>query len=472
MSKTRIDRRHFLRGAAGMVIALPLLEAMGCKSDSASGEPTDLGPPDQAPAAAQGTAKRFIATFIPNGVLASQWFAPDQPGMPRETPLSAALVGSNLQPLVDQDLLKHLILFRGLSYTAIQRGNQNKVHHGGMFTLLTGRDVITTGNDIAAGGPSLDQHVAASIGRSTKVRSLAMSGTGGMVISWRGAQDALPTNGNPIDVFRQLFGDPNADPQKLMQQLVRRQSILDQIKPDLTALSQKVSQADRHRVESHLDSIRDLEARIGIMGRCAPPADPRFRTGFPGLSMMQDWMQIMIDLTVLAMQCDLTRVATLFTHRSGGGCCYYPWLSGLSDNPNNNPMVYSANEHHELSHLPANVSAPEKLNTLKRWHLTQLAYLIKKLRDTPDGAGSLLDTTLVLQGSDHGEGHTHSWTDIPFILAGSAGGAFRTGRYLDLRSGGGLSHNRLLLAIMNALGIPGNGFGAEPDRQDGALDLT
>lgn len=471
MNRSFINRRHFLRGAAGVAIALPLLEVMGCKSDAVNEAPADLAPPDLTPATVQGTAKRFFATFIPNGVLASQWFPPDAADGAAEKPLVAAELGPNLQPLADQDLLKEILLFRGLNYTAIQRGMQGKVHHGGMFTMLTGRDVITTGNDIAAGGTSLDQLAAASLGRSTKVRSLVMSGTGGMVISWRGAKDALPTNGNPVDVFRQLFGDPSLDPKVLMQQLARRQSILDQVKPSLSALAQKASSSDRARIESHLESIRDLELRIGVMGTCTPPTDPRFRTTFPGLSALQDWMQIMIDLTVLAMQCDLTRVATLFTHRSGGGCCYYPWLPGLSDNPNNNQMVYFANEHHELSHLPQNVNAQDKLNTLKRWHLQQLAYLIKKLRDTPDGNQRLLDTTIVLQGSDHGEGHTHSWTDIPFVLAGSAGGRFRTGRYLDLRKSGGASHNRLLLAIKDALGLPGNDFGDEMDRADGPLSL-
>lgn len=471
MSKTSINRRHFLRGAAGAVIALPLLEAMGCKSDTTSQSPEDLASPDLAPAA-QGTAKRFIATFIPNGVLASQWFPPDQANSAADRPLLAAEIGTNLQPLADQDLLKNIILFRGMNYTSILRGSKDKVHHGGMFTMLTGRDVITTGNDIAAGGPSLDQYVAARIGRGTKVSSLVISATGGMVISWRGAKDALVTDNHPVTVFRKLFGDPNLDPNVLAAQLARRQSILDQVKPSLVALAQKVSAADRARVENHLDSIRDLEQRIGVMGTCTPPADPRFRSTFPGLSALQDWMQIMVDLTVLAMQCDLTRVATLFTHRSGGGCCYYPWLPGLSDNPNNNMMVYYANEHHELSHLPQNVNAPDKLNMLKRWHLTQLAYLLKKLRDTPDGNQTLLDTTVVLQGSDHGEGHTHSWKDIPFVLAGTGGGRFRTGRYLDLRKGSGVSHNRLLLSIKNALGVPGNDFGDEMDQADGPLDLS
>jgi hypothetical protein len=112
------------------------------------------------------------------------------------------------------------------------------------------------------------------------------------------------------------------------------------------------------------------------------------------------------------------------------------------------------NEHHEMSH--DDVRQRDKLKTIATWYMEQTAYLVSKLKETRDGVGTLFDGTVIFQGSECADGPEHTKTNMPYFLVGSAGGAFKTGRFLQYS---GVSHNDLLVSLLNAFDIAETTFG-------------
>lgn len=452
MART-ISRRQLLRGTAGALIGLPLLQAMGCQRAT----PTTRGPAEKGAAALSGAPRRFIGILVPNGVVPADWFPT---GSERQFTL-----GRNTQSL--QPYKDDVILFKGVHNQAV-RLDPGENHWQGTFSLLTGRPMAGgMKGPFSATGISLDQHIAAQVGGGTRLGSLELSAEGSHSLVClavdRFKQFRLPLV-SPLQVFGKLFGDPNLDAQALQALLQRRKSILDRVGSDYSSLAAQVGKEDRERLEAHLAAIRDVEQRLSASTACRPASkDPYAQAPAP-----QDWYRVMTELIVLAFQCDLTRAVTIVYRHPGGGSSYFPWLPGLKgpggmDDPN----LYIENEHHEMSHAPA--TRREKLHTITDWFVQQTAHLIGRLKASTEGAGTLLDQTVVLQGSDIGLG-THEMDNIPFLLAGRGGGAIRTGRYLEY-GGAGVAHNRLLIAIMNAMGIPGDVFGDARVCEGGALAL-
>jgi hypothetical protein len=147
--------------------------------------------------------------------------------------------------------------------------------------------------------------------------------------------------------------------------------------------------------------------------------------------------RVQTDLMVLALSCGLTRVAT------------FMWAN--ADSWQDFPRIRVNEEHHTLSHAgDSDSTARDKLIKINVWHSEQVAYLLGRLAAIPDGAGTLLDSTLVLWGNEIGIGNTHTHRDIPWVLAGSAGGYLKTGRFLSY---GDQPHNNLLLSVCHAMGF-------------------
>ncbi|MGB1277174.1 MAG: DUF1552 domain-containing protein, partial [Nannocystaceae bacterium] len=250
-----------------------------------------------------------------------------------------------------------------------------------------------------------------------------------------------------------LFGDPTLDPQALAAVVARRKSVLDDVQADYTALTKQVGAADRQRVEAHLEALRDVERRLTIQANCEPMA-ASFPTSYERDDLPQ-WTRDMIDLLVLALACDLTRVATLVYRRPGGGESMFPWLElGAAQDVDHHAMTHDAAEY-----IP-------QLQTIFAWFNEQTAYLLQRLGETPDLDGVLLDQVVLLQGSECSDGQLHAKKDLPLLLAGRAGGQLETGRVVDA---GGVPHNNLLVSLMNLMGLPGTTFG-NPYFCDGPLE--
>jgi hypothetical protein len=192
---------------------------------------------------------------------------------------------------------------------------------------------------------------------------------------------------------------------------------------------------DRPRLEAHAEAIRSIERQLDALGRecevpvLGDPVDVKAKENYPAIGRLQ------MDLLFQAHLCDLTRVSS-FMWSNADSWQYFPWI-GIDE------------EHHALSHLTDDASI-DKLTAIDTWYAEQMAYFFGLLDGVPEGDGTMLDNSLVLWGNEIGKGDTHSHENIPWVLAGSAGGRLSTGRFIDY---GSEPHNNLLLSVLHAFGM-------------------
>jgi Protein of unknown function (DUF1552) len=432
---TQIPRRTLLRGAAGAAIALPLLEAML---------------PGRA-AAAPALQKRFIVMFSANGTIAGN-FIPTRGATGAETDFSLSPI---LAPLAPHQA--DLVIVEGLN----QQGGGGDGHQNGIGGMLTGAP-LNSGPFAGVGappagwatGPSVDQRIAEGLAAPTQLRSLELGVQVGDADNWgrmcyRAANQPLVPTDDPARVYASVFSDLHTDPALLARLRKRRQSILDTVGGQYSRLAGQLGNADRQRLDQHLAAVREIETRLTSDWVVSNAAcrDPQLtqvaslaNDSFPAVGALQ------MDLLTMALACDLTRVASLQWARSVSQV-QFTWL-GISEG------------HHDLSHRSdSDLAAVDKLTRINTWYASQLASLIERLKNTPDGlGGTLFDGSLVLWCNELAKGNTHSRMGAHYVLAGSAGGTLRTGRYLSY-DGQSLPHNNLLVSLINAMGIPDTRFG-------------
>jgi hypothetical protein len=432
-------RRTVLRGAFGAAIALPWLEALAPRRVRGATAP----PP-----------KRFVVFFSPNGTLPDQW-APT--GGETDFVLSPIL-----SPLADHRA--DLVVIQGLD----QQGAGGDGHQNGIGGMLTGA-ALNPGPFAGVGappagwasGPSVDQRIADAIAGASKLRSLELGVQVGSADNWgrmcyRAANQPLPPEDDPAAVYARVFADLHTDPALLARLRARRRSILDTVGGEYARIAPRLGSADRQRLDAHLSAVREIETRLTTDLVVSSPAchDPTLRPvsaaandAFPDAGALQ------IDLLVMALACDITRVASLQWSRAVSQT-RFSWL-GITEG------------HHDLSHRgDDDAGARDKLMRINRWYAQQLATLLAKLKAIPDGDGTLLDNTLVLWCNELAKGNTHSRKGAPYVLAGRAGGALRTGRFLRLSEA--RPHNDLLVSLMGAMDLPDRTFG-KPDWCNGPL---
>ena len=443
----RLHRRTLLRGAAGLAVALPFLDAML---------------PHNARAQAAAPPLRFGVVFSANGVIDADWVPT---GGVTDFTLSKALA-----PLAPHR--QDIVILQGLNNESsyLQEGNP---HDLGMAHMLTGirMQSTTVGRaghslDGTAGGPSIDQALAKVIGNDTKLRSLELgvestiSDLEPMVtrMSYGGPHDPRTPLDDPKQVFTRLFGDSLASQAEIEALRKRRRSVLDAVLGEFNSVNATLGYDDKQKLERHATAIRDIERQLDIMNmpnanckvpsgppnvdvkvvdcmRDDPPRPTKCLTGFPEIGKAQ------MDLMVLALACDLTRVASL------------QWSTAESTTVHSQLGI--SDEHHLMSHDIKN-KAPlmTKVNT---WYSEQFAYLLGEMKKvTEAGGGTLLDHTLLFWPNELSQAEVHSRKGLPYVLAGKASGKFPTGRFLKYN---GEPHNRLLTSFLNMFGIQANSFG-------------
>ncbi|WP_437626360.1 DUF1552 domain-containing protein [Sorangium sp. So ce1151] len=431
-SRWRLDRRTFLRGAGGLAVALPFLDAM---SGSAS---------------AVEFPKRFVVFFTGLGTVKAAW----QP-----TGTEAAFeLGEILAPL--SPYRDKLLVIEGVDMESAYNGPGDP-HQQGIGQALTGTELqegtlFPYACDPAAlvgwgGGISVDQLLAARLGQRTKLSSLELGvqvqyANVSSRISYLGPGQPVPPEDDPRAVFDRLFNDLSADPADLDRRRALRRRVLGSVMEDHGSLARQLGGEDRQKLEHHLEAVSEIEKRLdapGLLGgACAVPElgerlDVHANDNFPAIGRLQ------MDLLAMALACDLTRIASIQWSATQAGKVF-TWL-GQSDT------------HHALSHSsPGHQAKQQQLVDIGRWQAEQLAYLLGKLDAVPEGAGTLLDNTIVLWCTDISAGQSHSRRDMPYVIAGRAGGALRTGRFLSYA---GDPHNNLLVALCNAMGVEVSTFG-------------
>jgi hypothetical protein len=377
--------------------------------------------------------KRLVVIFSPNGVV-PKTFWPDEEGA--KFTLKESL--SPLEPFKDRTLLLHGVCDK-------VRGDGDN-HMRGMGCLLTGVELfpgnIQGGSHTPAGwakGHSIDQeikgHLQASPGTRTRFGSLEF---GVMVpdradtwtrMVYAGPNKPLTPIDDPYQMFAKLYGRTK-DKETL-------KSVLDDIQEDLRKVESKVSAQDRQLLEEHATFVREMEQELKSnnesLGHAVPELEPGVKEeakNIPQISKMQ------IELMVNSFAADFARVATL-QYTNSVGDARMRWL-GVDEG------------HHQLSHNPdSDEKSQEKLTKINKWYAEQLAYLAKRLSETPEpgGGGTLLDNTTIVWTNELGKGNSHTLDDIPFVLVGN-GLDFKMGRSLKYKK---MPHNRLLLALAHGM---------------------
>lgn len=454
-TKNPLSRRTILRGAAGAALALPFLDAMRTSTSAQVTVP-----------------KRFVVWYTPNGFQASDY------------PTSMDFAGTSFAPLARH--AADLIAIRGLAMRSAA-GQSSADHPSGFGHMLTGNLCEISSDDILrATSPSIDQFLARRMGL-TRTESSLHGITSHRTMSYGADGTPVRPEDNPAAAFDRIFRDvmPSAAPEEpaadASAAVIRRGSIIDAVRGSYEELRCRLGGEDRRRIEQHLEQIRGLERRLeafapggggGVGGSCTVPmlgsaADDR-NVG-----------RLHSEILANALGCDLTRVGTIqwYSHTGTYGNPY-DW-GGLRS-------------HHEASHSNDHGGHDEEF-------ASELASFLDLLGDTPAEDGMpLLHHTAVLCVSELGlNSDLHHLSDLGILVAGQAGGALRTGRYIDYLAGqrGGfvrspdwmrqhnpgqyfedfdVPHNKLLVELINAVspdelepvtdfGVNGLGRGGLPE---------
>jgi hypothetical protein len=411
-------------------------------------------------------ARRFIGVFSANGTIASEFF-PGFSGLissspntipsvttMTDTPLTTASLGRILQPLATH--ISQMLVLQGvdmISTVSNQLGTMTSKpggpHMKGPGAMLTGGSLLT-GSFQGAGGPagyadriSVDQFIANRIDMGTAFRSLefgvrVIGGEPLNTISYAGANQPNVPIYDPVQMYGRMFANSTLSSTQLTRLLAERKSVLDFLQSDIGILESRMSTDDQSRLDAHLTGIRSMEQQLSSsVATCAaptaPPAlDPNDMANFPAIGKLQ------MDMMLLGLSCGMTNVST-FMWANADSWQYYPF-AGANE------------EHHGTSHCSDTDSVNvNNLVLINIWQAQQVAYMLDQLAATmePDGS-TMLDNTVLLWGNELGVGNTHSYKNIPWMLAGGAGGYFKTGRFLQYPD---LPHNNLLVSICNAMGF-------------------
>lgn len=418
----------------GAAISLPVMES--------------LIPSALANTALENRPKKLSVFYIPNGLR-----------MPKFTPATA---GSHYEmtPILEP-IARHRASFSvitGLAhYNANALGDGPGSHGRSCGAYLTGAHPRRTeGADILC-GISMDQVIANHLGQHTQLASLELgieppsllgscdvgySCTYTNTLSWRSPTAPMPVAVKPGDVFERLFGDTSALDEKSRQaRLATKASILDFVLEDAARLSPRLGMNDRRKLEEYLDSIRTVEQRIQKATLQTSDVDTsqiNLPAGIP-----QDFVEhvrIMIDLQVLALQSDMTRVSTFMLGRELSNRSYVE--IGVPDS------------HHSLSHHGGDEAKIDKLVKINQHHIAQFGYLLDRLGNTADGERTLLDSTLVMAGASLGEPNVHDNMDLPAMVAGAG---LRGGRHIQEPKDTPMCN--LLLSLIQEMGVPVDSFG-------------
>ena len=429
-------RREFLRKLGLSAAVLPFLANLPSLA-AAEGEPRK---------------QRLIIMFSPDGIVPST-FWPDQEG--ESFTLKESL--KPLEPFRNRTLLLHGVCDR-------VRGDGDN-HMRGIGCLLTGAELfpgnIQGGSDTPAGwssGISIDQEIKNYLQQDAATRTRFGSLEFGVLVperadtwtrmAYAGPNKPISPINSPYQMFNKLYG--RAKDQEIFK------SVLDDLQDDLNRVRSQVSTEDRQILEEHTTLVREMEhdlqqANNKDIGHAVPVLEPGVRAdndNIPQISKLQ------IDLLVNSFAADFARVATL-QYTNSVGQARFRWL-GIEDGQ------------HDLSHKPdSDADAQEKLTRINKWYCEQLAYLAKRLADTPEpgGSGSLLDNTLIVWTNELGQGNSHTLDNIPFVLVGNGLG-FKMGRSLSYPK---VAHNRLLMSLAHGMGHQISRFGNPDFCDDGPL---
>jgi len=424
-------RRTFLRGA-GAAVALPLLES--CL------------PARVARAALDSPPVRAILLSNNLGVLPRPFF-------PAESGPGYAL-SPYLEPLAAHRA--DFTVVSGLSHPGVRGGHSTE-----NCFLTAARNPTASGfrNTI-----SVDQFAAERIGHLTRFPTLNLGvniDRANRSLAWTRDGVLIPAQDKPSKLYQQLFvsGSPTEVAEQL-ERLKERGSILDVLDDDARRLSRRIGEADRRRLEQYFTSIRELEERLHASGEwekrprpAAPAAAPEDITDrasfFKGF-------EAMLTMARLAIETDSTRIVTLMVDGFATPAFKIDDTETTQDG------------YHNLSHHGQAADKVKQLEHVDRRQMELLGGLFAALADRREGERRLLDSTVVLYGSNMGDANTHDNTNLPILLAG---GGFRHGSHLAFKHDDNAPLANLFVSILRRLGVEADAFGSSAGPLEG-LDIA
>jgi hypothetical protein len=436
VTKKHLPRRAFLRGV-GTTLALPLLDSMV--------------PALSAQSAAAKPVLRLGFVYHATGMIMDRW-TPAAEGSGFEfTPTMKPL-----EPFRDR-----ILVMSGLAQVngrALGDGPGDHARGGAVF--LTGVHPKKTEGAGIQCGISVDQIAAKELGKHTQLASLeigleSQSLAGGCdsgyscaytnTLSWRSATTPLPLEINPRRLFERLFGDGDStDAAARLARLEEQRSILDYVAGSIDRLETKLGSSDRNKLSQYLEAIRDIERRIQkAEQQNASMKIPVMERPGAVPEKFEDHAKLMMDLQVLAFQTDLTRVITYVPAREGSNRSYRE--IGISDG------------HHSITHHQNDQEKIENVAKIDNLLVKNFAYLLDRLKATPDGEGNLLDHSILVYGSGTADGNRHTHHDLPVVVAGGGVGKLKGGRHMRFPQETPL--NNLYLNILDKAGVPVGNFG-------------
>ena len=401
-----LTRRSFLR-ATGVSLSLPFLESLA---------------PRSARAADKGPVRRMVCICSTLGLMPDYWF-PTKPGRDYEA-----------TPYLDllRELRKDMTVFSGVNLPGVDGGH---MADSSFLSAAPHPASYTFRNSI-----SLDQFAVERLPDATRFPSLVLSTVDSWTVSVSKMGVPIPAESSPASLFRKLFID--GTPDEVAAQLRRLRtgiSILDAVRTDAKRLSQQVSPGDREKLESYCTNVRELEVRLQAAEAWEKKPKPRTTAAplkdIPDKADVGGRVQLMFDLIHLALESDSTRIVTLRIDGIKAEGAKYP---GVREN------------WHGLSHHGHDESKVAQLKIIETDMVRRLAGFLARLKAAKDGAGSLLDHTMVLYGSAIGNASSHSNSNLPALLAG---GGFRHGSHLAFDRTSNYPLTNLYVSMLQRLGI-------------------
>ncbi len=432
-----LNRRTLLRGA-GFAMGLPLLDAMSPLARSICAAP--------AIQASGAAPTRMACIFFPNGAIMPNW---TPTGSERDWKLSKTL--EPLAPLKDKlNIITNLAHEHGRA-----NGDGAGDHARCASTFLTAARPTKTSSNIRL-GISVDQVAATQLSGKTRLASIELglvdSRNAGSCdsgyscayssnISWRNETQPMPKETSPRMAFERMFG--LGDTAERRKRDTVRQSILDVVSADASKLMKTLGRTDRRKLDEYFTSVREIEKRIEMTEQEDKAALPDIDIPLGRVEAFREHVRLMYDLMVIGFQTDTTRIATLMVDNAGGSRSYTE--IGVKEG------------HHQLSHHRNREDQVDKLSKIDYYLVEQFAYFLKKLDETQESGGSLLDHSMVLYGSGISDGNRHSHGDLPIVLAGGAGGKIPTGRFIQCADERPMGN--LFLSMLDCLGTPAESIG-------------
>ena len=422
-----------LRGMGGAVISLPALESLGEISDQ-----------NQAPV-------RFGAMFMPNGVNPPDWLPK---GVGEDFELSPIL-----SPLKD-----HRSNITVVSNLMNETSSSNHIKLTSAF--LCGQNHVGQKSEA-----SIDHLIAQKIGSNCRVPHLRLGtepprAQGYLTcsnVSWNKDNVLLAPELNPRVAFDRMFRDFNSP--EARRKALNQRSILDAVLDRSKSVGNDLSSYDKQKMDQYFSSIRELEQRLDKI--ITPPAKAtdgwtpsltadktiKFQPPEDVPDSAEKYMDALVDIMILGMWTDTTRVATLMMGH-GLSRKNFAFLDGVN------------NDHHVTSHHRNSPKLIEEYKIISRWHVQRLQRMMDKMALIDEGGSSLLDNSLMLFGAGMSQGNTHSGSNIPILLAGKAGGAMKTGRHIQTAKN--TQHSNFLLSVLQKMGVERERFG----KSTGTVDLS